>query len=203
MLHSSTFSVPAAAEAEAREDGIPGRGWGNGPGERLRDCLEHTELYFVLENDPGLIPVLVGRLQEAADQLGLFDERTADRVALVLQEALLNGIHHGNLELSSKLRNGDETTYERLAERRRQRPRYRDRRVHVLARLSRREATYVIRDEGPGFDPGRLPDPTDPANLERASGRGLLLIQAYMDEVAFNETGNEITLTKRRPVPSH
>ncbi|MBV8077326.1 MAG: ATP-binding protein [Planctomycetaceae bacterium] len=60
---------------------------------------------------------------------------------------------------------------------------------------------YIIRDEGPGFDPSLLPDPTAPANLERASGRGLLLIRALMDEVAFNAAGNQITMTKRRPGP--
>ena len=60
-----------------------------------------------------------------------------------------------------------------------------------------RGVTYAIRDEGPGFDPSTLPDPTDPANLERVSGRGLLLIHAFMDEVRHNPTGNEITMVKR------
>ena len=63
--------------------------------------------------------------------------------------------------------------------------------------MTRHEAVYRIRDEGPGFDPARLPDPTDPARLERTTGRGLLLIRAFMDEVAFNGTGNQITLLKR------
>jgi hypothetical protein len=100
-----------------------------------------------------------------------------------------------------RLRREDEATYDRVAEYRRRRPPYRDRRVHVRARLSRREAVYVIRDEGPGFDPATLPDPTDPINLERPTGRGLVLIRAYMDEVAFNRAGNRITLTKRRTTP--
>jgi hypothetical protein len=43
-----------------------------------------------------------------------------------------------------------------------------------------------------------LPDPLDPENLEKASGRGLLLIRTFMDEVAFNPQGNQITLCKRR-----
>ncbi len=83
---------------------------------------------------------------------------------------------------------------------RRRRPPYRERRLYVHARLSRSEAVYVIRDEGPGFDPATVPDPTDPANLEKASGRGLLLIRAYMDEVIHNRTGNQVTLIKRREV---
>ena len=56
----------------------------------------------------------------------------------------------------------------------------------------------MVRDEGPGFDPATLPDPTDPSNLERVGGRGLLLIRTFMDEVRHNESGNEITFVKRR-----
>jgi anti-sigma regulatory factor (Ser/Thr protein kinase) len=152
-----------------------------------------------------VIPAVLARLRERAAQFGLFDEDTADRVAVALTEALVNGIQHGNLELDSRLRQEDEATYGRMAEFRRRRPPYRDRRLHVRARLSRREAVYVIRDEGPGFDPATSRDPTDPAHLDRTTGRGLLLIRAFMDEVAFNRAGNQITLLKRRttPPPTH
>jgi anti-sigma regulatory factor (Ser/Thr protein kinase) len=63
-------------------------------------------------------------------------------------------------------------------------------------RLSRQEAEFVIRDEGPGFAPDKLPDPTDTSNLERSSGRGVLLMRAFMDEVSFNAQGNEVTMRK-------
>jgi anti-sigma regulatory factor (Ser/Thr protein kinase) len=56
---------------------------------------------------------------------------------------------------------------------------------------------FVIRDEGPGFDPASLPDPTDPENIEKACGRGLLLMRTFMDKVDYNRTGNQVTLTKR------
>jgi anti-sigma regulatory factor (Ser/Thr protein kinase) len=156
------------------------------------------EFGFSLPNHTVVIPAVLARLRERAAQFGLFDEITADRVSVALTEALVNGIMHGNLELESRLRREDEASYDRTAEFRRRRPPYRDRRLQVRARLSRREAVYVIRDEGPGFDPPTLPDPTDPAHLERTTGRGLLLIRAFMDEVAFNGAGNQITLLKRR-----
>src|SRR5439155_21916260 len=70
--------------------------------------------------------------------------------------------------------------------------------VHIVASVSPAKASYLIRDEGKGFDPSILPDPTDPANLEKPSGRGLLLIRTFMDEVNHNAVGNEITMTKRR-----
>jgi len=56
-----------------------------------------------------------------------------------------------------------------------------------------------VEDEGPGFDPATLPVPTDPANLERIGGRGLMLIRTFMDEVEHNEKGSRITLRKRYP----
>ena len=59
--------------------------------------------------------------------------------------------------------------------------------------------TYVIRDEGVGFDTSQLPDPTRPDTMLKAQGRGLFLIQAFMDEVEHNAAGNEIRLTKRAP----
>src|SRR6266566_3168207 len=54
-------------------------------------------------------------------------------------------------------------------------------------------AQFMVRDEGPGFNPGDVPDPTDPENLERESGRGLLLMRSFMDDVQYNERGNEVT----------
>jgi anti-sigma regulatory factor (Ser/Thr protein kinase) len=90
--------------------------------------------------------------------------------------------------------------YQRLAAERRSQEQYRNRLVHVRARLTSEEAVITLKDQGPGFDPKVLPDPTDPENIGKISGRGLLLIRTFMDDVYFNETGNEITLIKRRSV---
>ena len=62
------------------------------------------------------------------------------------------------------------------------------------------EATFTIRDQGPGFDPSSLPDPTAPENVGKVNGRGMFLIRTFMDEVRFNESGNEVTMIKRRTV---
>ena len=166
--------------------------------QRLLECLTQTESHFLLDNDPTLIPPLIGHLQENLARMNLCDEIGRIRVSVALQEALVNAIHHGNLEVSSNLREQDEKNYYTLIESRRKEKPYRMRRVHVVAKESPAEAAYVVRDEGPGFDPQTLPDPTDPCNLERCSGRGLLLIRTFMDEVYHNESGNQITLVKRR-----
>ncbi len=165
---------------------------------RLIGFQTMLESHFVLENDPTLIPPLVGHLEENLSRLSLCEPSGLVLLGVALHEALSNAIFHGNLEVSSTMREQDEGSYYRVAdERRRQKP-WSDRRVYVTARMSRLEAVFTVRDDGQGFDPSALPDPTDPSNLERVSGRGLLLIQTFMDRVEHNEGGNQITMTKRR-----
>jgi CheY-like chemotaxis protein/anti-sigma regulatory factor (Ser/Thr protein kinase) len=165
---------------------------------RLLGCLTRVELDFVLENDPALIPVLVSHLQDQLTHLRLCDQNGLIRVGVALEEALLNGMYHGNLEVGTQLKQEDEQAFHRLIEERRRQPPYRDRRLTVQARLAPDRAEFSVQDEGPGFDPAGLPDPTDPANLESVGGRGLLLIRTFMDEVRFNAAGNRIAFVKRR-----
>lgn len=166
--------------------------------QRLLECLTRTESHFLLENDAALVPPLIGYLQENLTRMNLCDEIGKIRVSVALQEALINAIYHGNLEVSSSLREQDDKAYQNLIEERRKQKPYRSRRVEIIARESPAEVTYIIRDEGPGFDPSRLPDPTDPSNLERVTGRGLLLIRTFMDQVQHNDKGNQLTMVKRR-----
>jgi CheY-like chemotaxis protein len=167
--------------------------------ERGLDCLTESQFGFLLDNDPARVPPLIGYLEGVASALHPRDRTERLRVGVALSEALLNAIQHGNLELSSDLRQEDEAVFRDLGEERRRQPPYRDRRVHVRASLSRSEAVYVVEDEGPGFDPATVPDPTDPANLERIGGRGLMMIRTFMDEVEHSEDGKRITLRKRYP----
>jgi CheY-like chemotaxis protein/anti-sigma regulatory factor (Ser/Thr protein kinase) len=165
---------------------------------RLLDYVERSETYFKLDNDAEHVAPLVALLQEQVMRLQLCDANEIMRVGICLDEALHNAIHHGNLELNSKLRERDNHAYHELGRQRRRELPFRERRVHVTSTLTRDEARFVIRDEGPGFDPRQLPDPTDPENLLKPSGRGLLLIMTFMDEVRHNDTGNQITMVKRR-----
>lgn len=165
---------------------------------RVQECWAGSESRFVLENDPTLIPPLIAHLSENLARMRICDPTALIRVKIALGEALTNAIFHGNLEVDSSLRDGDDRPYYALAESRRDERPYRDRRVHVVERETPVQVVYVIRDEGPGFDLSTLPDPQDPGSLERSSGRGLLLIHTFMDEAIHNSRGNEITLVKRR-----
>jgi CheY-like chemotaxis protein len=164
---------------------------------KLLACMVSARAEYVLDNGGMLVPSLVKQLQAWVVRMGIGDEGDAMQVGVALQEALTNAMHHGNLEVDSKLRDPDLGVYHEAIRKRAMVPPYRDRRVYVTVSYSRTEAAFVIRDEGPGFDPTGLPDPRDPANLARVSGRGVLLMRAFMDEVRFNERGNEVTLVKR------
>jgi serine/threonine-protein kinase RsbW len=103
-----------------------------------------------------------------------YGERYIFATKLALEEAVINAIKHGN-EL-------DDT-----------------KRVTVSFSIDDDRAAISVGDEGEGFDPNTVPDPTLDENLIATSGRGLALIRAYMDEVRYNDTGTEITMIKYAP----
>ena len=168
--------------------------------QQVLDCLIETEFRFLLSNDPHRVQPLINHLQDHLTMMNLVDKAGLIRVGTALHEGLINAMEHGNLELTSELRESENPSdYRKLVDVRRQQQPYCDRHVLVVARFSRQEAVFMIRDDGIGFDPAKLADPRDPANLQKCSGRGLFLIRTFMDEVRFNDTGNEITMIKRRP----
>jgi CheY-like chemotaxis protein len=166
--------------------------------QQILSCLTRTESRFELDNDLGNISALLEHLEVGVTRMQLCDRTGWMRIAVALREALVNAVYHGNLELTAELLEEDESSFQRFAELRPREGAFAGRRVHLTACETRSEVTYVLRDEGQGFDPATLPDPTDPANLERRTGRGLFLIRTFMDEVRHNAVGNEITLVKRR-----
>lgn len=165
---------------------------------RVRRFLTAQQLEYEIENDPDLISPLVQSLQDVALDMGIVDDHDRIRLGVALQEALVNACYHGNLEVSSRLREEDHRAYYDLARQRSAESPYQERRIVVRATMQPDAATFVITDEGPGFDPSGLPDPTDPANLDRPCGRGLLLMHTFMDQVNYSPRGNQVTLVKRR-----
>jgi CheY-like chemotaxis protein len=174
---------------------------GNGS-PRLMSCVTLQEVNFELPNEEELISPLVAYLQNIAQRFGLGDSVTLMRMATALDEALHNALIHGNLEVSSDLRKiGEGEQYFELAQVRRKQAPYCDRKVYLTAIAKQEEMTFIIRDQGPGFNVQSIPDPTSPELLEAPSGRGLWLINAFMDDVRHNSQGNEITMKLRRRSP--
>lgn len=100
-----------------------------------------------------------------------FDAHSVFAVKLALEEALINAIKHGNHLNQSK-------------------------HVHIQYIVDANKIEITIEDEGPGFDRRSVPDPTLEENLERCCGRGILLMEAYMDAVEYSQDGRRVRMIK-------
>ncbi|WP_437204996.1 ATP-binding protein [Planctomicrobium sp. SH664] len=102
-----------------------------------------------------------------------FTDKDLFGIKLALEEAIVNAIKHGNgLDLSKS--------------------------VHISCQLQADIVRITIEDEGPGFNPEEVPDPTDDDNLDKPSGRGLMLMRAFMTNIEYNDKGNRVLLEKKR-----
>ena len=131
----------------------------------------HEKIEFELPSDLALMNGVLQYLLERVAKLGLIAPEKSN-LFIALDEAFVNAVKHGNKNDPTKL-------------------------VRVGAELSPREACFTIEDEGEGFDVQTIPDPCDPANLFKSSGRGVLLIYNIMDEVEYNAQGNRVKMVKR------
>jgi len=113
---------------------------------------------------------------------------------MALHEAVVNAIEHGNLELSSTLK--EKPNYMEILEKRMTESPYAERQILVATAVTPTSFSCEITDEGPGFDWQSLPDPRDPENLFKPHGRGIILMANYFDRVTFNQQGNSITMEK-------
>lgn len=149
----------------------------------------------MLKNDLKLIGPTIENMQA---NLPAWSDRDRLQIGMALDEALVNAMHHGNLEVDSSMKEGDETNYYELIRVRQGKPPWNGRRVRVEFEFSDDHICIQVSDEGKGFDPSTVPDPRTPENLHRVCGRGLFLIRNFMDQVAHNASGNQITMTKLR-----
>jgi serine/threonine-protein kinase RsbW len=131
----------------------------------------HEKIEFELPSDLGLMNGVLEYLQERVAKLGLIRPDRSN-LFVALDEAFVNAVKHGNKNDPTKL-------------------------LKITAELSPQEASFTVEDEGEGFDIHEIPDPCDPANLFRTSGRGVLLIYNIMDEVEYNAQGNRVKMVKR------
>jgi anti-sigma regulatory factor (Ser/Thr protein kinase) len=122
---------------------------------------------------------------------------------VAIHEALTNSVIHGNLGVSSALKEQDNEAFARAVASRCSDPAFANRVVDVRASFDNQEARWMFTDQGEGFDVektlARL-DQEDPDPL-RPSGRGLLMIRAYVDEMRFDDRGRQLTLTIRKGDP--
>lgn len=127
-------------------------------------------LKFTIDSDFDQGRHVQSQIIDRIEQSG-FSEHNLFAVKLALEEALINAIKHGNkLDITKK--------------------------VYVEATIDPTRAEIIIEDQGPGFDRKSVPDPTADENLCKCSGRGILLIEAYMTSVKWSNHGRRVTLVK-------
>ena len=100
-----------------------------------------------------------------------FSEEARFSIKLAMEEAVVNAIKHGNRFDANK-------------------------KVTISFACNHKTFTISVKDEGRGFDPAGVPDPTRPENLTLPYGRGLMLMNAYMDRVEYSDTGHEVTMVR-------
>jgi len=146
---------------------------------------------------------VVDLIQQMLSGVGLCEPSQRLQLGVVLDQALRNAMYHGNLELSvEQMQQACEELIQgrgaRVIEERRREMPYCRRKIAVNVRISPDEARFTVRDEGPGFDVAAVLAQDHSDALEGTAGRGLLLMRTFMDEVTFNERGNEVTMTRRK-----
>jgi len=132
--------------------------------------LAQKSYYLEIESNPNNLIIVEEFVNYFAVEIGL-DEEKINGLLLAVTEATTNAIIHGNKNNSLKL-------------------------VRIYVDVENSTLTIRIQDEGKGFDPSLVPDPTNPENLLKDSGRGLYLMRVYMDEMNINVTpqGTETVL---------
>lgn len=131
----------------------------------------HEKIDLELPSNLSMMASVMDYLLNRVAKLGLIQPEQSN-LFVALDEAFVNAVKHGNKSDPSKL-------------------------LRITAELSGKEAIFTIEDEGDGFDVREIPDPCDPANLFKTSGRGVMLMYNIMDEVEYNTRGNKVKMVKR------
>ena len=134
---------------------------------------EAKESRVAIPSEPKLLPAVEEAILAKLNEFN-YGERAGFAVRLAVEEAIINAMKHGNHMDKAKT-------------------------VAVTWSVDETEAVIAVEDQGEGFNPAAVPDPTREENLEIPHGRGLVLMKAYMDEVVYNDKGNRVTLVKRAP----
>lgn len=136
----------------------------------------HENIEFELPGVLSVMHIVLEYLLKRVDRLGVVKVDQSN-LFVALDEAFVNAVKHGNKFDATK-------------------------NIRIAADVSKAEAKFTIEDEGQGFDVNNIPDPLDPQNLFKPSGRGVLFIYNIMDEVKYNERGNRLTMVKKSQ-PEH
>lgn len=138
------------------------------------DINDKTPNQRRLRNQRPALEEAAGSIVSGAEQAG-YPKASCFALRLAIEEAFSNAFQHGHRDLGPEVDIG------------------------LAWEISPERITIVVEDQGPGFNPETLADPTTEENIEKPSGRGLLLIRAYMSRIDFNDAGNRVTMVYLHP----
>jgi serine/threonine-protein kinase RsbW len=159
-----------ARRSRSSSSGVRHSGRVNGSSQSLKST---NPLKFTISSDPAHHEqrrVAQEQILQRVHECG-YDEQSTFAIKISMDEALTNAIKHGNKH--------DPTKH-----------------VHVEARISPKRAEIMIEDEGPGFARSHVPDPTAEENLCKCSGRGILLMETYMNSVKWTKHGRRVKMVR-------
>ena len=162
---------------DARPNGTATHGGGDGnpngnPNGNPTGALPGDRFKLTIPSDTAAGMEVQNRILNRLEDLG-YTDRDLFGMRLALEEALVNAIKHGNKLSDEKV-------------------------VTVACELGSGAVRVVIRDQGEGFEPEAVPDPTAEENLDRPGGRGILLMRNFMSRVAYADRGRQLTLVQER-----
>lgn len=149
---------------------------------------------FQMQTKSSLIPRIRDRLLQSIRDFGLAPETDQNHFCMALDEALANAFYHGNLELCSLLKEDDSSRFYALAAEREQAAPWGSRRIKVTEIATCFGFWVTIQDEGRGFDVAAAFERCNNPEFLLSSGRGLMMMQAFADELFFNSAGNQVNL---------
>lgn len=163
---------------------------------QLLNRAKVAQFSFTLENNPVHFAPLIDFCEKIMRGMVKLDRIERLRTAVAIEHALHNALYRGNLEIGGEYQIGlgdqqiDENVEYIIQERMKTAP-YKDRKIRVAVKLQKKIFSIRIRDDGPGFDPKQAGD------WSQNSSRGIILMNSFMDEVIYNDQGNEVVMNRR------
>ena len=149
----------------------PGKGRRSSRAVAVASRADGKAMVFVIPSEPAATRDVQKQVVQRLERCG-YEDQNLFAIRLALEEGMMNAIKHGN-------RNDPEKT------------------VRIEATVTPRRTEIIIEDQGPGFDRTNVPDPCCDENLLKTSGRGILLMEAYMDKVQYTRGGRRVKMTKK------
>ena len=168
---SSASASDGGASANAGNAAKPSRNGAHGSSNGRTSATKPKPLIFTIQSDLAASRDVHKEIMDRVEAQK-YDEQSTFAIRLALEEGLMNAIKHGNKHDVSKT-------------------------VHVEAKVTPKATEITIEDQGSGFHREEVPDPCAVENLLKCSGRGILLMEAYMDKVEYSNGGRKVRMVKK------